>query len=235
MKRYISLLLFVLIAFSACEKPSLFDAKLPTGRISGTLVFKNSNQPATDVYILLTDNDANWSDITYSRPVTGSFFITRMQAANYTLKLLNDSLITSSTVTFDLKDGEDLNLGNIQIELAPMPVFTGMTVLTTAANAVRIRVNVNDGGNAVFDRGVRIMPASQAGDPATAGTNRQYSYADTWDYAFWEQNLTGLLPNTTYKLKAWVTIKRGLNAQGASITHTIFSQQEYTFTTAAAK
>lgn len=231
MKKYFSIILLGLLIISACQKVDLFDYDLPEGRISGNLVWQGDNSPANDLWVLIKNNDTEWLDLTFTNN-DGVFTINRMPAANYSVTIFNDSIIAIGDYTFDLADDEEYDVGAISVDLAPLPVFENFTVLENNSTSALIRLDVNDGGNTVVSRGVKILPASDTRDPAVSGASLTANWRDTWDLTFWEQDLTGLAPETEYKLKAYVTIYRGLTSSGGKRLVYVYSD-EYTFTTAA--
>ena len=75
------------------------------------------------------------------------------------------------------------------------------------------------------------MSASESGDPAVDGTTKSISWPPNSEY--WEQTLTGLDPDTEYKMKSYVYIYRGLTSSGSNNVVYVYSD-EVSFTTAAA-
>jgi hypothetical protein len=160
----------------------------------------------------------------------GVFSIKRMAAGNYSLWLINDSVLFSNEVSFSLGDGEDKYLGDLQVEVAPYPE-TSVSLVLANPGSLDLRVDVTENGNAIRGRGIKFMPAIEPGDPAEDGTAKSISWPPQSEY--WEQTLTGLDPDTEYKMKSYVYIYRGLTSGGSNNVVYIYSD-EVSFTTASA-
>lgn len=229
MKKNILIILLGTILLSACEKIDLTDGYvLPEGYISGKLVWEGSNTIAPDYYVLFTNEDNGNQDFSFSRS-DGTFDVNRMDAANYSLTIFNDSIITVSEIAFTLSDGEQKDLGDIAIKVAPYPELS-VSMVSSTTSSITIRVDVNENGNAIRTRGTTFLPASDPLDVREEGTYKSQGYPPQLD--FWEQTISGLDPDTEYKLRARVIIYRGITATGSNKQIKIFSEEKI-FSTAA--
>lgn len=232
MKKYILLFLFGTIVFSACEKIDLTNGyELPEGWIRGTLVWADDQSVASDLYLMITNEDTGATDFTFSMS-DGTFKINRMVEGNYSMIVFNDSIITTNPVTFSLGDGEDKDLGNISVEVAPYPEISNITLQTATSSSFDLRVDVEENGNAVWGRGIYYLPASDPSDLIEEGEDKTTKYPPNREY--WETTISGLDPDTQYRMKAYVYIKRGVDESGSTNYVYIYSE-EYTFSTDPAK
>ena len=106
----------------------------------------------------------------------------------------------SCSICQSCTDRKKLQFGNLQVEVAPYPVVT-VSLLEAKVDSLDLRVDVIENGNAIRGRGIKYMPASEPGDPAELGTKKSVSYPPEREY--WEQSLTGLDPDTEYKMKPY--------------------------------
>ncbi len=227
--KIIIVLLLLLTLFNSCKKDDIFGPGLPSGRLSGVIKFESSNQPAKDIYIIVTDTISKSMYLTYTKE-DGSYSVSRLATGKYMVVPTNDSLYSPTQIVVDVTDPNNTIVPDILIKPTQIPVVTINPVTSIVAltrTSMQLKAFVNHGYSTVVTRGFRYLRTSDTRDVTLSGTTKNITTAsDPWTLDDYTTTLTsGVTANTEYKIVAYVTYWRGKTATGARKSNTVFSNQ----------
>ncbi|HBZ25027.1 MAG: hypothetical protein A2X17_07250 [Bacteroidetes bacterium GWF2_41_61] len=221
-RKYLKILIVListLTLFSSCKKDDIFGPGLPSGRLSGVLKFESTNQPAKDIYIIVTDTIRKSMYLTYSK-VDGSFAVSHLATGKYKIVPTNDSLYCPTEIIVDVTDPNNTIVPDILIKPTQIPVVTidpVTSVIALTKTSIKLQAFVNHGYSTVVSRGFKYLKTSDTRDVTLSGTTKNITTStDPWTLNDYTTTITsGLTANTEYKIVAYVSYYRGKTSTGA--------------------